>query len=609
MKINIAYAPDDKYVNQTVVSMISAIENNKDNELEFVIMYSHLTDESIKKLNSVDGAKIRMLKMDEADFLDLTLSHWVTIQAWFRIKLSDMCPDLDRILYLDCDTLVLGDLKELFTLDLSGKYLAGVKDVWGVNRYVERLGLESRVYVNSGVLLFNCDYCRKEHFYDKIVEFAKNNAKIIEFCDQDSINKVVDTKKIVLSPKYNFMDTWWRGGYYEYSGEEEQAYLDAKENPVIVHLTGPKPEFKGCGNKFKNVWWNYAKLASCYDEIFKKFEDSKAPKEKIGDILFSIKNEYKGKTKTKILRLLGAKIKLSKAMTPDDIERKRRKREHKKLSKQRFDIPAFYASDYDKNSGMDLITVSFNNPKVIKYQINLIRKFAKGNYTIIICDNSNVREKAEAIKKVCEDLNVTFVRVNPKKNPNGYSDSHGLALNWIYENVVKKRENNFAFLDHDIFPVKNINIEDYVKEQDFYGHKNRSHKDTLLNKGMWYIWPGLSFFKYDVLKNKNANFGKWRRFGFLKIKVVGADTGSANWPVLYSKYDTDKLKFANTSFWNIRKNCAVKDDEIRALAQTDLIQYFDNENWLHMIDGSEWQDSKGKTEMVYEMLDRLVAGK
>lgn len=606
MKINIAYAPDNKYVNQTIVSMISAIENNKGEELEFIIMYSELTDENFKKLNSLEGAKVRMLKINEADFSDLTLSHWVTIQAWFRIKLPDLCPDLDKILYLDCDTLVLGNLSELFSLDLDGKYFAGVKDIWGVNSYVERLNLQSKSYVNSGMLLFNCEYCRKEHFFDKIIDFAKNNSKIIQFCDQDSINKVADTEKLLISPKYNLMDTWWRGGYYEYSGEEEKEYLKALISPVIAHLTGPKPEYKGCGNRFRNDWWNYAKLAPCYDEIIRKFETSKPPKEKLSNVLFSIKNEYKGKTKTKILRLLGMKIKISKAMTSDDIERKRRKKEHKKLSKQKFDVPTFYANDFDKKSAMDLITVSFNNPKVIRYQINLIRKFVSGNYTILICDNSNVQAKSEAIRKVCEELNVTFIRVNPKKNPNGYSDSHGLALNWIYQNIIKKRGNNFAFLDHDIFPVRNINIEDYIKTQDFYGTQNFSHKDYFLNKGMWYIWPGFAFYKYAALRDKKANFGKWRRFGFLKVKVIGADTGSANYPILYSKYDTKKLKFADTNFWNIRNNSSVTEDEVRALAQTDLVQYFDNQNWLHMIDGSEWQDSKGKVEIVYKMLDELL---
>ena len=309
MKISIAYAPDDKYVNQTVVSMKSALEHNE--QVEFIIMYSKLSAESMQKLGAVGGS-LRLIKMDESLFSDLTLSKWVTVQAWFRIKLPDLCKDLDKVLYLDCDTLILGNLDELFSLDLTDKYLAGVKDVWGVSKYVKRLDMKSGVYVNSGMLLFNCDYCRKEHFFDKVVDFAKNNAKIIEFCDQDSINKVVDEHKLVISPKYNLMDTWWRGGYYEFEGEEETEYLQAKENPVIVHLTGLKPAFKGCGNKFKDEWWEVAKKTKIYDELLRDYMASKEPsdKEPLLRQVFSIKNEYKGKTKTKVLRLLGLKIKL-----------------------------------------------------------------------------------------------------------------------------------------------------------------------------------------------------------------------------------------------------------------------------------------------------------
>ena len=309
MKISIAYAPDDNYVNQTVVSMKSALEHNE--QVEFIIMYSKLSAESMQKLGAVGGS-LRLIKMDESQFADLTLSKWVTVQAWFRIKLPDLCKDLDKVLYLDCDTLIRGNLDELFSLDLTDKYLAGVKDVWGVSKYVKRLDMKSGVYVNSGMLLFNCDYCRKEHFFDKVVDFAKNNAKIIEFCDQDSINKVVDEYKLVISPKYNLMDTWWRGGYYEFEGEEETEYLQAKENPVIVHLTGLKPAFKGCGNKFKDEWWEVAKKTNIYDELLRDYMASKEPsnKEPLFRQIFSIKNEYKGKTKTKVLRLLGLKIKL-----------------------------------------------------------------------------------------------------------------------------------------------------------------------------------------------------------------------------------------------------------------------------------------------------------
>lgn len=609
MKLNIAYAPDDKYTNQTIVSIVSAIENNKKHQLEFIIMYSKLSDDNMEKFKKLnfDNVKIRMLKIDETLFNNLPLSKWVTVQAWFRIALPDLCKDLDKICYLDCDTLVRGDLEELFRIDLTNKYLGGVKDVWGVLSHVKRLSMESNIYLNSGMLLLNADFCRKESFFEKITNFANSNKSIIEFCDQDAINKVVDINKVVLHPKYNFMDTWWRGGYHEHEAQDELDYLNAQTNAIIVHLTGIKPAFKGCKNIFKDEWWQYAEKTSVYNELKLGFDNSQVPQEPFTEKLFSIKNEYHKKNKTKILKILGLKFKLGKSLTFDDIQRKERKKEHIKKSKQKFVINNFIAPNYVSKTNIDLITISFNNPKVIEYQIRLIKKFVKGSYTIIIADNSNEITNAEKIKKVCESENVTFIRITPKQLPNGYSDSHGIALNWVYKNIVLKRKKDFALLDHDIVPVQEVMIEKYIATQDFFGLVCYPHCKNWLNKNLWYLWPGFAFYKYNSLVGKKINFNKLRKFGFLKIKVIGADTGSAIWPSLYSKYNLNRLKMCDAYFWDIRNNCKFINQNLdNNVAQTNLIQYYDKGHWLHIINGAEWTDSKGKLDLVYNLFDRYL---
>jgi len=139
-KLAIAYAPDDGYMNMTIVSMVSALENNKDKEIEFIILYSKLSETSFKKLKDVEtksNCKIRYVKMDENLFVGLPMSKWVTVQAWFRIKIPDLCPDLNKVLYLDCDTLVTGKLEDLFDLDLGENYVASVKDFWDVKKHVK----------------------------------------------------------------------------------------------------------------------------------------------------------------------------------------------------------------------------------------------------------------------------------------------------------------------------------------------------------------------------------------------------------------------------------------------------------------------------------------
>ena len=316
-KLNIAYAPDDRYMNMTIVSMFSALQNNTESEIEFLILYSQLSDISMEKLKSFESkynCTIRYVKMDESEFANLPMSKWVTVQAWFRIKIPDLCTDLDRVLYLDCDTMVDGSIKELFTLDMKDNYVAAVKDVWDVKKHLKRLDMKSDSYFNSGMLLMNCELFRKDSIFDKIREYSLENKKIIKFCDQDTLNKVIDTKKIDLPQKYNFMDTWWRNHYNEYEGQDLLNYEIAKKSPVIIHLTGPKPDMKGCKNSMAEKWWYYARLTDVYDEEVQKYQSSQEPKNKIKplSLIFNIKNEYRGKDKCKVLLLLGLKFKFRK---------------------------------------------------------------------------------------------------------------------------------------------------------------------------------------------------------------------------------------------------------------------------------------------------------
>ena len=246
--------------------------------------------------------------------------------------------------------------------------------------------------------------------------------------------------------------------------------------------------------------------------------------------------------------------------------RRAKRAEAKRLSCLKIEIKPFYASNYNNETFIDLITVAFNNPIIVDYQIRLFNKFIKGSFTQIICDNSNNEEKAKAIKEVCVKNNVTYINVTSGEKASGFSDSHGRALNRIYKNIVQKRQNNFAFLDHDILPIKEINIESYLANTDLFGA-------VMERGGIWYLWPGFAFYKYDYLKNKKLNFRRYRKFNFIKVK--GADTGSGNWYPLYSKYNRNKFKKPDDILWNIRENRPANENEQEGnVIQESLVQYY-----------------------------------
>lgn len=263
MKVNIAYAPDNNFTNLAIVSMVSVLENNKNNEVEFIILYSNLNDSSISAfdfLKNYDNCKLRFVKVDEEIFKDFPLACWVTVQTWFRMVLGDLCPDLDRILYLDCDTLVVGDLAELFSKDLSNNLIAGVTDIVGEESHVKRLEIDDNTYFNAGVLLFNAKLIREENTFAKIKEYAVG--KKLQCADQDAINKVADNQKFLLDPKYNYLETWESNYENDYDEKYSKLYAQAKDNPVIIHFVGMKPFFYKNLHSCKFQWWKYVQKSN-----------------------------------------------------------------------------------------------------------------------------------------------------------------------------------------------------------------------------------------------------------------------------------------------------------------------------------------------------------
>ena len=262
--------------------------------------------------------------------------------------------------------------------------------------------------------------------------------------------------------------------------------------------------------------------------------------------------------------------------------RRQKRTEAKRLSGLKIEVKPYYAQNYSEKTFIDMITVAFNNPKIVEYQIKLFKKFLKGSYTQIICDNSNNEEKAKAIRAVCERLDTTYINITSSEKSSGFSDSHGRALNRIYKNIIKTRQNNFALLDHDILPIKETNVEDYLKNTDLFGYVVERAK-------IWYLWAGFGFFKYDYLKNLKLNFRRYRIFNLFKAE--GADTGSGNWYPLYSKYDRNKVFEAKEELWNIRENRPANENEQEGkIIQEAMVQYFLDRTWLHTECASEWID-------------------
>ena len=147
----------------------------------------------------------------------------ISIETYFRLYAPYFLPnDLDRILYLDADIIVNGNLEKFYNQSFDGKILVGINN-FDNNNYIYNKNLNlppDHVYINAGVLLINLDLYRKQYSIENINEYIINNSKHLIYQDQDAINYLFHNKIKIDSNKYNLQISNLYGYFY---------------NPIIVH--------------------------------------------------------------------------------------------------------------------------------------------------------------------------------------------------------------------------------------------------------------------------------------------------------------------------------------------------------------------------------------
>lgn len=119
-----------------------------------------------------------------------------TYMTLMRCVLTKYLPDLDRILWLDVDTVVKDNIDDLWDLDLDNYYVAGVLE--------PKKSSDEKPYINAGVMMLNLKKLREDIMDDALIE-ALNKRKF-EFADQDCINDICQGKILTIPSTYNAND-------------------------------------------------------------------------------------------------------------------------------------------------------------------------------------------------------------------------------------------------------------------------------------------------------------------------------------------------------------------------------------------------------------------
>ncbi len=273
--MNILYILDNNYVPQVAAGICSVCENNKSvKELHFYVVSLHISEENENMLfdfvkDYEEGDIIRQVSFVEVENVSELFDFSIDTKGWnpvvlIRLVLDRLLPaDVSRVLYMDGDTIVRGNLEKLWNTDMKDCSIGASIEPTCSRERKEKLGLKNMPYYNAGIMLIDLDNWRRHNTGKEILDYYRNSGGFLFANDQDAINGSQKGKIITLSCTYNYHNTYdiYNYGifkYCDYKVPSKQEMKQIKENPCIIHYLGEeRPWRMGNTHRFRDDYFYY----------------------------------------------------------------------------------------------------------------------------------------------------------------------------------------------------------------------------------------------------------------------------------------------------------------------------------------------------------------
>ncbi len=284
--MNIVYAANDSYARHLGASMCSLFDRNR--ECRFITVYVMslgLSEDSIRNLNQIAkqyGRKLVITEMGdlkERFYFEVDTGGY-DISIMSRLFMGEILPqEIERVLYLDCDTIVAQSLKKLWDMELDGKLMGAVMEPTIYEAVKESIGLQEKdPYFNSGVLLVDLRQWRASNAQKRLLDFWEEKGGKLFASDQDVLNGALKGEILSLPPRYNFFTNYRYFSYGDfirrspsYQTVTKNMFVEAKKHPAIIHYMGDeRPWIAGNLNHYRKA----------YEFYLDKTPWAKTPKEK-----------------------------------------------------------------------------------------------------------------------------------------------------------------------------------------------------------------------------------------------------------------------------------------------------------------------------------------
>ena len=262
--IPIFYACDDNFVKYTIVSMHSMIRNaSKDFQYHVYILHTGISRSMMEKVLALKNDRFEISFENVTGYLEsisdkLPIRDYYSKTTYYRFFIAEMFPAYDKAIYIDSDTVVQGDISELYLTDIKDAYVGACHEqvmvqVDEYGTYCERVvGGSRHNFFNAGILLINCERFRTRRVLDKFIDYL-HVYNFVVTQDEDYLN-------LICKDHVYWLDQRWNT---EIFGEIAYPIEEAK---ILHYIMTSKPwHYADC--RHGDVFWKYAEECSVCEEI------------------------------------------------------------------------------------------------------------------------------------------------------------------------------------------------------------------------------------------------------------------------------------------------------------------------------------------------------
>ena len=262
--IPIFYACDNNFFKYTVVSLTSMIANASPKfKYDVHILHTDITPENRAIAKRLETKQFSVTFDDVTNYLHsikdkMPIRDYYSKTTYYRLFIADMFPSLKKVIYIDSDTIVQGDISQMYAFDVSDHAVGACHeqamvqaDVYGT--YVEKcIGIDRNNFFNAGVLLINCDYFRENKVLEQFMELlGVYNFRVTQ--DEDYLN-------VICRDNVLFLPQCWNT---EMFGD---VFVPLEEACIIHYIMTSKPwHYYDC--RWGDLFWKYAEQTEVHGEL------------------------------------------------------------------------------------------------------------------------------------------------------------------------------------------------------------------------------------------------------------------------------------------------------------------------------------------------------